>query len=78
MTNQTLTFCTEAGAGGQNAACPNGATDCKAGFGCFMSTSNICLHWCKFPGGSGCPAGTTCQHLLTPLFVGATEYGVCQ
>lgn len=75
--NRNYTTCLDAGSGGDSAACPNGPSDCKAGFGCFTAgAQNLCLQWCKM-GGVACPQGLTCQGFATPLTIGTSTYGVC-
>jgi hypothetical protein len=74
-TQKTYTSCIDAGSGGDTAPCPNGASDCQAGFGCFtVGTQNECLQWCKV-GITTCPGGLTCQDVMVSL--GGTSYGAC-
>jgi hypothetical protein len=69
-----LTDCSApAGTGGQGASCFDD-TDCRAGFACITGS---CLHWCRYPAGTGCTGGYTCYPFTTPLIVGGQQYGVC-
>ncbi|MBK9259148.1 MAG: hypothetical protein IPM54_04870 [Polyangiaceae bacterium] len=66
------------GSGGNYAACLD-PTDCQAAFNCIdtgdIFASPCCLRWCKTA--ADCGGLETCEFLATPVYVGATQYGVC-
>jgi hypothetical protein len=69
-----LTDCgAPAGVGGQGATCTDD-TDCQNGFGC---VGGACLHWCRYPAGTGCAIGYTCYPFMTPVIIRGVQYGVC-
>ncbi len=76
---QVYSDCTAAGSGTQDSSCPNGATDCAAGYDCFdvddgSGTSQpLCLKLCNYSGGyPSCDYGYTCSRGTDwPLPIGA-------
>ncbi len=66
------------GPGGNYSACAS-PSDCQAALNCIdtgdIFASPCCLTWCTSV--ADCPGGSTCEFLLTPVYVGGTEYGVC-
>jgi hypothetical protein len=79
-TGNGTTYCTYGpGTGAQGAACTS-RPDCAAGYDCvFPKTGGgRCERYCDYGGTTDCPTGTTCQALLTALYDGKQQIGVCQ
>jgi len=64
---QVYSDCTASGPGIQGASCPNGSTDCAAGYDCFevddgSMVLRLCLKLCNYSGGYPvCEYGYTCS-----------------
>jgi hypothetical protein len=70
-------YCEEIGAGGQNALCPGGSSDCQTGYDCYTVTGYgaICLLYCRYPSGTpSCTGAATCQPAGTGF---PAAVGVC-
>jgi hypothetical protein len=64
------------GNGGQYAFC-NSSNTCAPAFECIQTPflTTYCMKWCVTD--ANCGAGDSCYYFVTPVYVGATEYGVC-
>lgn len=65
-----------AAGGGNNAACPGGDSECRAGFECVViNAEQVCKQLCIVPNGA-CAAGT-CSSFSEGVVIDGVEYGAC-
>ena len=70
-------LCDIAGVGTAYALCPAGRSECAPIYECvFDGSDQCCMRWCQVAA-NNCGGSETCTSFITPLFIGATEYGVC-
>ena len=74
--NSIFTDCTASGAGTHNQTCMD-LSDCAPTFTCAdAGTGDRCYQYCLV-NNPACPLGRTCVGFVTPLIIGANEYGAC-